>query len=340
MPSQSKQLLGGLLLGNGDNLRGLAGTGAVVTYTVSGVESIADVLNHKILAQGQLGTSDGVLYDSKPDMATVVTEVILANTSGTAVTGVALSINGSSATAANQILSSTTIPANGQAIISNGELRIYDASGNLYQTATTPFDATIPAVTTPAALGTVGTAVTAPHRDHTYQSPGGIASTVAASAGINTVETQIVGASVPIGVLRAGTVIEIEAYGTITSTVDNVATFNLRLGPTTLIGNIPGALAAHTGNSGTVTAAKFVLKARIHIRTSGASGTVYAYGTVFSIPTGAAVTQALANSTDIFTPASVAVDTTAVNIAELTVVTAASTTTITFQAASISVIKM
>jgi len=338
------QLSAGMPLGPGDSLHGLAGTGAVVTYTLLGVEASLSsqprVFQNHVLAQGQLGTGDASIYSPPSRTTAAVSQVILTNTSGSAVSGVSLGINGSSATAGNQILASISIPANGLALLIDGILRVYDANGNLYQTATTPFDATAPAATTPLALGTVGTAVTAPHRDHTHQSPGGVASTVAASSGINTTETQVVGATIPAGMLKAGSVIEIEAYGTITSTVDNVATFNIRLGPTTLTGNIPAALAVHCGNSGTVTNAAFVLRARMHVRTAGASGTVYGYGTVISLDSGAAVTQALALTTELFTPASVALDTTVANVGELTVVTAATTTTITFQAASASVIKM
>jgi len=83
-----------------------------------------------------------------------------------------------------------------------------------------------------------------------------------------------------------------------------------------------------------------MLNLLVTIRTTGAGGTVYAVGTAISLDSGAAVSQALALSTELFTPASVAVDTTAINVLELDCVTAAATTTVTFQAASIEVVKM
>lgn len=308
MTTLKQQLLAGLPLPEGASLHGLAGTAAVITYTILGAEVTPDGYLHKVLGQGQLGTADSLLYSVPAGSNAVVMAIILANTSGSAVIGVALGLNGSSATAANQIMSSTTIPANGAATFADGVLRVTDAAGNIYQ----------------AAAG---------------QSLGGVASIVAASAGINTTETQVVGQSFPAGFFKAGTTLEIEAYGTITSTVDNVVTFNIRVGPVTLTGNIPATLAVHCGNSGTVTAAAFVLRARIVIRTVGASGTVYAYGTVISLGSGAAVSQALALATELFVPTSRAVDTTVANIAELDCVTAATTTTVTVQAASVSVIK-
>ncbi len=331
-----------LPLGPGNSLQGLAGTAAVVTFTVVGTEEtfVPQIRRAGVLAQGQLGSSNTLLYMPSPDGETDIAAIYLANTSASAVAGVTLSLGGSSATATFQFLPAITIPANGMAVFTGGVLRVYDASGNIQQTGTQAFDATVPALTTPAALGTTGTALTAPHRDHTHQSPGGIASIVAASAGINTVETRAVGASIPIGMLKAGTVLRIKAFCFITSTVDNLATFNLRLGPTTLTGNIPAALAAHCGNSGTVTAAGLLIDLLLTIRTAGASGTCYGVGSALSLSSGAAVTQALDDANQLFTPASVAVDTTVVNVVELTCVTAGSTTTVTFQVGVIEIVKM
>ncbi len=341
MSKLNTQLTGGMLMDVGDSLRGLAATGAVITYTLSGVQADQNgQFLGKILAQGQLGTVDGLIYAVPPATAAAIRTLMLANTSGIAVTGVAVSINGPASTAVNQIISSITIPANGCAVLSDGVLRVFDATGNLYQTATTPFDATAPAATTPLALGTVGTAVTAPHRDHTHQSPGGVASIVAASAGIVDTQVQVVGVTIPAGFCKVGTVFRITAMAFVTSTVDNIATFRARFGPATLTGNIPGSLAAHCGNGGTVTAAMVEFSVQVTVRTIGAGGTCYATGKAVSAATGAAVSQALANSTDLFTPASVALDTTVANVLEFTCVTAAGTTTFTFQSASIEVVKM
>lgn len=340
---ERQQLLAGLTLGSLGTLHGLAGTGAAITFTLFGCE-VDQVGNfdNKILAQGQLGVADAAMYTVPAGMSASVTGIHLCNTSALAVSGIALAALGSAATAGFQLLSSLTIPANGVAIYVDGRLNVYDSGGNLYQTSTsTSFDATLPAVTVPATLtGIAGTAATAARRDHQHQSPGGVASIVAASAGINTVETRVVGKTMPAGILLAGTVLEVVAFGFMTSTVDNVVTFNVRVGPVTLTGTIPAALAAHCGNTGTVTAAPFFLRVLITIRTAGAGGTCYGYGTVISRPTGAAVTQALSEANQLFTPTSVAVDTTGANEVELTFISAAATSTATFQGALISVAKM
>ncbi len=309
MPALKTLLTNGLQLNTGDSLHGLAGTGAAITFTAFGVEALDDTnLQHRVLATGQLATGDGLIYSPGPGRVALLSTLILANTSGSLVTGISLGINGSSATAGNQIVSSISIPANGIAILNQNGLSVNDSNGNVYQTVA------------PVTIG-------------------GIASIVAASAGINTVETQVVGQTFGAGFFNVGTTLEIEAYGTMTSTVDNVVTFNIRVGPTTLTGNIPATLAVHCGNSGTTTTAAFVLKVRIVVRTIGASGTVYAYGTVISLDSGAAVTQALALATELFTPTSRALDTTVANTAELCFVSAATTSTATFQAATVAIVK-
>ena len=308
----------------------------------SGEGLVELLITQKVLAQGQLAVTDAVIFAPPTRGAALVTTLILSNTSASPVTGVKLGLNGTAATAENQLLSSLTIPANGQAVLSDGKLTIYDSGGNaqVAGAANTAFDTTAPAVTTPLALGTVGTAATAPHRDHTHQSPGGIAAIVAATAAIANAETVVVGATIPAALLKAGTTLRIRAWGTITSTVDNNVTFNVRLGTTTLTGNVPCTLTSKCGNGGTVTTAGILLDIEVTIRTAGAGGTMYGTGVALSIPTGAAVTQALVLATSMFTPASVAVDTTGANLVELTCVTAAATSAVTFQQASISVVKM
>ncbi len=344
MSQLNTQLIGSMLMDVGDSIRGLAGTGAVITYSLFGVQAKSGNPNQflgKLLAQGQLAVADGLIYSNPAGVATAVGMLVLSNTSALAVSGVKVSINGPASTAANQIISGISIPANGMAIFSDGALRVFDAAGSIQQTASAAaFDATAPAPTTPLIAGVVGTAVTAAHRDHQHQSPGGIASIVAASAGIVDTQVQVIGATIPAGLLAVGTVLRLKAFAFITSTVDNIATFRVRIGVTTLTGNIPASLAAHCGNGGTVTAAGVEFEVMLTIRTIGAGGTCYATGKAVSAATGAAVSQALANATDLFTPASVAVNTTVDNIVEFTAVTAAGTTTVTFQSASIEVVRM
>jgi len=330
----------GLFLAANDSIHGLAGTAASITYTIFG----KGPLQSKILAQGQLGTADALLYSPATEGGeqALVSAIVLANVTSGAISGVKLGINGSAATAANQILSSSSIPANGQAIFDGRSWTAYDSGGNLQLAGAgnTAFDATIAAVTTPLALGTAGSAATAAHRDHTHQSPGGIASITAPVGPVTNTETQAVGASVPANLLQAGSVVRFKASGTITSTVDNVITFRVRLGPTTLTGNIPASLAVHCGfTPGTATTAPFTLEVQATVRTAGAGGTVYAAGGAFCNLSGDAG-QAFPLASELFTPASVALNTTVLNIAELTVVTAAGTSAVTFQTATVEIVKM
>ncbi len=352
MGNTYNELQGGIPFQPGDTLHGLAGTAAVINCIIYGVEVFPPTLDrgvpqsyiNKQLAMTQLDTADAILYTvpSGPCLASLMSQIFLVNTSASPVSGVKLGINGTAATAANQLLSGLTIPANGYAVFVDGVLRVYDSGGNLYQTSTAiSFDSTLPAVTVPLTLtGVVGTAATAAHRDHQHQSPGGVASIIAASAAIVDTETQVVAATMPAGILQAGTVLRFKAFGFITSTADNVVTFRVRIGTTTLTGNIPASLAVHCGNSGTVTAAGFILEVTVTIRTAGAGGTCYGVGYVLSLSSGSAVSQALALANELFTPASVAVDTTAIKIAELTCVTAVNTTAVTFQSATLEVVKM
>ncbi len=188
MPALQEQLTQGLPLNAGNSIHGLAGTAAAITYTLFGAEVGPDhqVLN-KVLAQGVLGTADGLVYAAPPHMNSAVTHLFLTNTTGSAVTGVAIGINGPASTAGNQLLPSLTIPANGSASFIDGVVRVNDASGNILQTAATPFGLT------------------------------GLASIAAATAGIQNVETQVVGVTLPANFAAAGTTLAVEAYGTITS---------------------------------------------------------------------------------------------------------------------------
>ncbi len=96
-------------LGPTQSLHGLAGTATAVTYTVFGVSVPSGV--YGVLAQGQLATTDSTLYSVPPNTTGFLSLVLLANSTGSAVTGVTLGVNGSAATGANQILPGVTIPA-------------------------------------------------------------------------------------------------------------------------------------------------------------------------------------------------------------------------------------
>lgn len=152
------------------------------------------------------------------------------------------------------------------------------------------------------------------------------------SGSITTSQTQVIGLTVPANALVAGSTYRLEGWGVCTSSAANVVTFRVRVGTTTLTGNIAGSRAP----TATTTASSdgFKVEALFTVRTAGASGTCVAQvahlgqsAQPFSAPT----TVSPTNST-------VTVDTTVQNILELTAVTAAGTTSVTFYGAAIHVV--
>lgn len=115
-----------LTLATTETLRGKAGTGGVVTYTVSGdAKGTSDAF--QTLAQGVLGTSAATpLYTVPGSTQALVGNLHLANTSASPVTGVVIYIGGTAA--GNQIWSGT-IPANGTATYTNDGWKVYDSAG-------------------------------------------------------------------------------------------------------------------------------------------------------------------------------------------------------------------
>lgn len=115
-----------LTLATTETLRGKAGTGSVITFTVSGdAKGTSDAF--QTLAQGQLGTSAATpLYTVPASTQALVGNIHLANTSASPVTGVVIYIGGTAGT--NQIWSGT-IPANGTATYTNDGWKVYDSAG-------------------------------------------------------------------------------------------------------------------------------------------------------------------------------------------------------------------
>ena len=327
----------GLFLAANDSIHGLAGSAASITYTIFGKGPRLS----KILAQGQLGTSDALLYSPATEGGdqALVLAVVLANVTSGSISGVKLGINGSAATAAYQILSSASIPANGCAIFDGTSWSVYDSGGNLQLAGAgnTSFDSTIASVTTPLALGTAGSAATAAHRDHSHQSPGGIASIVAESTSIVNSEALVVGAAIPANLMQAGTTFRITASGTITTTsAPGSCVFRARIGTTTLTGNIAATVTAPANVS--LTTQPFWLDFLVTVRTAGAGGTVVGQALALSAN---ASTGAFTSTVIIGTLATaVAVDTTAAKRIELTAITGAATAGLLFENASISVVQM
>ena len=162
-------------------------------------------------------------------------------------------------------------------------------------------------------------------------SPAG--ATLAASAGINTVETIVAQSAiaVPANSLVVGDSFRVTLLGTCTSSAANASTIAVRIGTAGTTADSV-ALTATTGVAGTSgTAVPFKIVGEFTVRTIGAAATLYGYVTVIN---GGAVgatggfsqtaTQVIA-----FTPSTI--DSTAANFISATYLSAASTTTCTFQ---------
>ncbi len=161
-----------------------------------------------------------------------------------------------------------------------------------------------------------------------------VAASVAATAGLNTAETVLAKfALVPAQTLRVGSKVRITCEGTCTSTNADVSTFTVRAG---ILGTTADAsvatVALTSSGSGTAQAFKVVLE--FNVRTLGASGT--AAGSGVAINQGTTGIIATAQAVIPFTSATLA--TTTATFLDITYVSAAVTTTCTFQDASIEVL--
>lgn len=112
-------------LTTGNTIEGLAGTSSVITYTITGTSLGSSV--SQVLVTGQLSTTTSVLYTIVNRVAQIDT-IILANTSSSPVSGVILTLNGS--TPNKQIIGELIIPANGTATYcTDGHWQVIDANG-------------------------------------------------------------------------------------------------------------------------------------------------------------------------------------------------------------------
>lgn len=154
---------------------------------------------------------------------------------------------------------------------------------------------------------------------------------VAATGNIGTSEKQVIGATIPADSLVAGTTYRIIAYGTATNSsgADRALTMRVRIGTTTLTGNIAGTRAPNIKD--TAAGEGFRVEALFTVRTDGASGTCIASMDHASGPSMPLNTNAfVSNDTS-----TVAVDTTVENVLELTAVTAHASATANFRTAVI-----
>jgi hypothetical protein len=322
-----------ITLATTNTLQAVAGTATAITYSVLGMEYASSAEVYKVLSQGQLATSAAALYTVPASTVAFVKMILLANTTGSAVSGIILYINGTAAS--NQITPSMTIPANGFATFDTSGWKIYDNTGTLYTTGAA-FDSTAPNTTTPLAASSSGTLSIAARRDHTHQSAGGISSIVAATAGINSTETIVTSAVIPASLMVAGTTFRVTASGVCTSSAANASNFRVRIGTAGSSADSAAAVITPTA-AATGTAIPFFVDFLVTVRTSGSSGTGLGGGMLLNNGvtgvSAAAVVVGQVTST-------ITINTTVSNTIQLSYVAAASTTTCTFHDAAIVVVKM
>lgn len=147
----------------------------------------------------------------------------------------------------------------------------------------------------------------------------------------NSPQVQVVGLTIDADSLIAGSTYRLTGYGVASNSAgsDQSLTLRVRIGPTTLTGNIACSRAPNivNGAAGEGFGCEFIFT----VRTAGASGTCIANGWSMSGPsnplnTNAYVTQGTST---------VAVDTTVANVLELTAVTGHASATANFTVATI-----
>ena len=122
-----------LTLAPAGTIQGVAGSATAITCAIFGCETAAGVDTYKVLYQGQLASSVGVLYTATAVTAVIKT-ITLVNATASAVTGIILYVNGS--TAGYQITGPFTIAANGTAVFNGTGWEFYDGNGRQLQTST------------------------------------------------------------------------------------------------------------------------------------------------------------------------------------------------------------
>jgi hypothetical protein len=159
---------------------------------------------------------------------------------------------------------------------------------------------------------------------------GGISTTVAASAGINTTETIVAGglnnAIIPANSLRVGNVIRITMPGSCTATAAVLSTFTLRMGTAGTTADASIATGTCTGATGT---ALFKAVMEFVVTSVGATGTILGN---LQVANSGVVGIAVLNITNVALTVTATLNTTTANYLSVTYKTAATTDTSTFSA--------
>jgi hypothetical protein len=320
-------------LGAAGTIGGIAGTSSAITYTIFGMTLLSGAETYSVLAQGQMTTSAATLYTVPVSTTAFIKQIVLVNTTVSAVTGNIIYANGT--TAPFQITGSFTIPANGTAVMDDGGLHVFDTNGNLFTTAALSFSASLPGVTTPAVFSAVGSSLQPARSDHQHQSPGGIASLTSTSSGINSAETVVLNVQVPANFFQSGTTIRINGYGSCTSSVANASNFRCRIGTAGTTSDTQIVTVSPTAaTSGT--SVPFMFELLVTSRGTGSSTTFEGSGCVVNL----GITGVSSTTNTVATNSSGTVNTTVANYIDFTYVAAASTTTCTFYNVIIEIVKM
>lgn len=156
---------------------------------------------------------------------------------------------------------------------------------------------------------------------------------IVAPVAIANTETVVTSYSMAADYMAVGTTFRVHAFGRLTSgATGGSSIFRVRIGTTTLAGNIPATLTIVNANN--ATAAPFVLDGLVTVRTDGASGTATG-----NLSVRGGVTAAFTSAGDISAiSATVVVDTTATKLIELTYISGNAGTTATFEEATIEAV--
>jgi hypothetical protein len=183
------------------------------------------------------------------------------------------------------------------------------------------------AYTFPTAIGSAGQALRVPSSGTTLEwatlEPKMSAPT--SSVAIANTETVVTSITAAANTLRAGSVIRVKGWCSQAGTNAATPTIRIRIGTTTLTGNIAATLTGAVGTS----AVTSEFEGQVTIRSVGASGT--AIGGLSQFKTGVAIASNTITST-------VTVDTTVSNLLEFTFISGQAANTYTFQTAQIELI--
>lgn len=102
-----------MYLATTNTLRAKAGTATAITYTIF-ADEVTTTDAYSPIAQGQLALATTTIYTAPAATQTIITEIQLANTTASDVTGITFYVNGTASS--NQINSGFTIPASGSAV--------------------------------------------------------------------------------------------------------------------------------------------------------------------------------------------------------------------------------